>query len=500
MNGKRGPPVVALSSPVVWDDREHIQTTFIDISERLSVSGLPDYALNEVPTGISIADITRDDQPLIYINDMFVELTGYPREEVIGTNCRFLQGERTREEPVAKMRAAIEAREPVTVVLRNYRKDGSMFWNRVTLTPITDETGTVRYYLGFQEDVSEQKLYEKEQAIFKKHAEAAEQAIFITDRAGTIEYVNPTFERMTGYSAEEAIGQSPRLIKSDQQDDRFYTELWETITAGNIWEAEVINRTKSGELYKVHQQIVPITNDRGEITHFAAIERDVTDTRFAEQVLDVMNRVLRHNVRTSVNVIDGYAELLANNIEDPELRAAARIIRERSEVLEKISDRTAEIQGLFKRRKDAKSLPVGNIVEFVERNRQQYPEADIDVQINANTDMEIKNGGLLQSAIDEAIENAVVHNDQPVAKIEVRVCKPEETADVHIEIADNGPGIPSAEWEIITVGEETPLVHSSGIGLWLIYWTVTALGGAVELTENDPRGSVLTYRVPVVID
>ena len=78
-----------------------------------------------------------------------------------------------------------------------------------------------------------------------------------------------------------------------------------------------------------------------------------------------------------------------------------------------------------------------------------------------------------------------MHNDQSATRIEVRVFQPEETADIHIVIADNGPGIPSAEWEIITVGEETPLVHSSGIGLRLIYWTVTALGGVVELTESD---------------
>lgn len=68
-----------------------------------------------------------------------------------------------------------------------------------------------------------------------------------------------------------------------------------------------------------------------------------------------------------------------------------------------------------------------------------------------------------------------------------------------VEIADNGPGIPKSEWEIIKIGQETPLLHTQGIGLWLLYWATTALGGSIEMASNEPRGTVLTFEVPLVV-
>ena len=184
---------VAMSSRVAWDDEDRLQTTFVDFDDAPSALTLTGRAMDEAPIGVTIADATGDDLPLAYVNDEFLELTGYPREAVIGRNCRFLQGEHTRQEPVARMRAAIDAAEPVTVVLRNYRKDGSMFWNRVTIVPIEDDAGRVTHFLGYQEDVTETKLREHEKTLFETHAEATDQAMFIADTAR-----KPTRSRVGG--------------------------------------------------------------------------------------------------------------------------------------------------------------------------------------------------------------------------------------------------------------------------------------------------------------
>lgn len=116
---------------------------------------LRDDVLDSVPMGVSIGDMNRPDLPLIYINEYFEELTGYPESEVLGRNCRFLQGEGTAEEPVEEMARAIDAGEPVVVELRNYRRDGTEFWNKVELIPVTTPSGEVSHYLGFQRDVTE---------------------------------------------------------------------------------------------------------------------------------------------------------------------------------------------------------------------------------------------------------------------------------------------------------------------------------------------------------
>ncbi|WP_339104770.1 bacterio-opsin activator domain-containing protein [Haloterrigena salinisoli] len=116
-----------------------------------------DRAINEAPVGITISDPDREDNPLVYVNDAYQEITGYGYDEVVGRNCRFLQGEDSDEEAIAEMAAAIDEDRPVTVELKNYRKDGTEFWNEVTIAPVRDADGTVTNYVGFQNDVTARK-------------------------------------------------------------------------------------------------------------------------------------------------------------------------------------------------------------------------------------------------------------------------------------------------------------------------------------------------------
>jgi K+-sensing histidine kinase KdpD len=172
------------------------------------------------------------------------------------------------------------------------------------------------------------------------------------------------------------------------------------------------------------------------------------------------------------------------------------VIREQAAKLDEISERVREIRELFRRRNEQHTLSVDVIPNFVRQCRRRHPAAEIDLSMEIKEGVVIQNGSLLQLAIDEALENAVVHNDSDHPHVEVTVRQPPDSTDVLIEIADNGPGIPDEEWNVISSGRETPLAHGSGIGLWLMYWTLTALGGTVKLSENHPRGSIITYRVP----
>lgn len=112
-----------------------------------------DRAMNEAPVGITITDADGEDVPLVYANEAFERVTGYPVSEVVGRNCRFLQGEESDSEAVEAMRRAVEEAEPVTVELVNYRKDGTSFWNEVTIAPVCEE-GELTHFVGFQNDVT----------------------------------------------------------------------------------------------------------------------------------------------------------------------------------------------------------------------------------------------------------------------------------------------------------------------------------------------------------
>ena len=123
---------------------------------------LKDELIDEAPVRITVADMTRGNEPLFLVNDAFTELTGYGRTETLGRNCRFLQGEESNQEAIDAMREATDANESVQVTLRNYRKDGTLFWNEVTLAPIAGPAGPGHYYVGFQQDATERKQYEQE--------------------------------------------------------------------------------------------------------------------------------------------------------------------------------------------------------------------------------------------------------------------------------------------------------------------------------------------------
>ena len=116
-------------------------------------------AMDDADQGITIADAEADDLPIIYANEAFVRITGYPTEEVIGENCRFLQGPGTEEETVDEIRAALEAERPITTEILNYTRDGRPFWNELHITPIRDESGEVTHYIGLQQNITERKRH-----------------------------------------------------------------------------------------------------------------------------------------------------------------------------------------------------------------------------------------------------------------------------------------------------------------------------------------------------
>jgi PAS domain S-box-containing protein len=114
-------------------------------------------AIEAAPLGIVLTDPNQEDNPAVYVNDAYQEMSGYSANELLGRNLRYSQGPETAEEPVAELREAIDERLPTTVELRNYRKDGEMFWNRVTVAPVRDNDGELLNFVGFQQDVTEKK-------------------------------------------------------------------------------------------------------------------------------------------------------------------------------------------------------------------------------------------------------------------------------------------------------------------------------------------------------
>ncbi|MXR51435.1 PAS domain S-box protein [Halovenus sp. WSH3] len=164
-------------------------------------------------------------------------------------------------------------------------EDGESRWVLLSATPIHGDGGDVERVTVVVEDITTRREREQSLRAFREAIEQAGHSIYFTDSDGTIEYVNPTFEEVTGYSAEEAVGRTPHILNSGEHDEQFFAELWETIQAGEVWTGEVTNEHKSGDRYVVNQTIAPITDETGGIERFVAINDDITEQKRREQTV-----------------------------------------------------------------------------------------------------------------------------------------------------------------------------------------------------------------------
>ncbi|WP_199722765.1 MASE3 domain-containing protein [Haloplanus aerogenes] len=346
---------------------------------------------------------------------------------------------------------------------------------------------------------------EAEARKFKKAADHSGHAILITDRDGMIQYANTAWEDMTGYDASEAIGRTPRLLKSGEHDDAFYEELWETILAGDIWEGEIVNERKNGERFVIYQTTAPILTEDGKIAGFVAIHDDITEQKAYEERLEsdlhtsieqlqVLARILRHNIRNELNVVSGTAETVRTKTDDADIEAMVTRIEEASDRLLMQADKQREIVQLLLEPSTETPLQLDEVVDdVVERLTAQYPHAEVTVDVPP--ELELTTIPELRQAITEIVENAIIHTDRETPTVTISARSRDEV--VEISVTDDGPEIPAVERQVIA--EETEidaLLHSSGMGLWLASRTVRRAGGTIRFEDADQRGNVVTLVVP----
>ncbi len=160
----------------------------------------------------------------------------------------------------------------------------SAYW-RFHMAPILDQEGNTRLVQIIADDITERKRAEAELRKLTQAVEQSANTVVITDLEGNIEYVNPKFVQVTGYTVEEALGQNPRILKSGEHDESYYRNLWQTITAGREWHGEFHNKRKDGTLYWERATIAPVHDAEGRITHFIAVKENVTAQKEAEEAL-----------------------------------------------------------------------------------------------------------------------------------------------------------------------------------------------------------------------
>jgi len=305
--------------------------------------------------------------------------------------------------------------------------------------------------------------------------------VFVIDREGRIVRLNEAVKEAFGTTDEASVG---RTVESVVGVDL------ETLRTEPCVQFEVDDRTRHFEA-----SVSSVTDRHGRTPGETIVLRDVTKHRMQGQRLTVLNRVLRHNLRNRMTTIIGRAQILEAETERDEI---AESILSSADDLVSLGERAREVEEMMSvpLRADA-TAEVGTAVDSViETVATQYPEAafvaDVEPELEAATDEQ-----LLIPVLENLVENGARHNDsdRPEVVIEGRV-DPAMPEVIELTVSDNGPGIPEAERSVLDSGDETPLEHGSGLGLWAVYWGITRIGGELAFEDNDPRGTTVRLRIP----
>ncbi len=258
-----------------------------------------------------------DKSEIIYISDVYETVWGRSPERLMESPMEWLES--IHPEDRARVKAALprQAEGAYDEEYRVVRPNGQVRWVRDRAFPVCDAAGEPYRVAGIAEDVTDRKRRDEELQLLAAAIEHAGEAVIITDVHGTIEYVNPAFEEITGYARSEVFGQNPRILKSGKQDAGFYERMWRALRAGDPWHARFINRRKDGSLYTQETVITPVRSAGDGISHFVGVLRDVSHELALEdqvrqaQKMEAVGRLaggIAHDFNNVLTIIKGRVE------------------------------------------------------------------------------------------------------------------------------------------------------------------------------------------------
>lgn len=404
-----------------------------------------------------------------------------------------------------------------------WRKDGSRFPVELVSAPILEGGSSIGAVVVFR-DLTAQKKAEEQLGKLWLAMEQSPSSIMITDTNGTIENVNPKFLEITGFSADEVIGATPRIVKSGFHSNEFYRQLWETLSAGRIWHGEFCNRKKNGDLYWESSAIAPVRNMMGEVTHFVAVKEDVSDRKKADQEIkeakelaESANRAksaflasMSHEIRTPMNSILGYTQLLAR---DSSLTRQSRqyveiVNRSGEHLLELINDvlEMSKIEsGRITIERTSFSLnSMINDIAAMFQIRAESKQLDFEVVKTGTTQPWITTDeGKLRQILINLLGNAIkfTRNGRIALKVDVEV-PIVGTGRLDVSVEDTGSGISPDELnKLFKHFEQTESGRRSqagtGLGLAISREYARLLGGDITVTSIVGIGSTFRLEIPI---
>lgn len=528
---------------------------------------LTNILVREVPVGIIITDISGQ---ICDANIEACRILERDRETLIKTNVvDFTHPDDLKNTHQIIGQVASGNINKADLVKRYILPDGNIIWGRVIVRSLKEPITGERYLAATIENVTSKRLleeqsdrdqYKLEQARkvaislmrdterqkvraeesfiqlnasmeeLRKLNAAVEQSrvsVFITDKNGTIEYVNSFASELCGYSANELIGNNPRILKSGVQSDQFYSDLWSCINGGNVWRGEICNRKKDQSLYWEQVSISPVRNEKGSVTNFVSVKEDITEQRELREALVIAKdqaeaatraksaflAMMSHEIRTPMNGVVGMIDLLTQTKLSGEQARLAGIAKGSSLSLLQIINDILDFSKIEAGHMTLEFLPVawpGLIEGVAEVLSAQLSQQKLKLYCLVSTNVPSWGYGdpvRLRQVLINLIGNAIKFTKTTQSlqgEICVRIkCEMfEGKSQVFVEIEDNGIGMNSHQLENLfkPFTQADNSIHrqfgGTGLGLSICVQMIELMEGDIGCTSEEGIGSKFWFRVP----
>lgn len=443
---------------------------------------------------------SADWSDLVFVNAAYEDTWGANISELEADPTSFLEYIHEDDlETVRQAMAAASGGEANNIEYRVVRPDGEQRWVLVDVKPIFDDTGAVVRVGGYARDITDQKKRQKKLLRYSYAFESSLGGIAVASRDGELTDVNPAFRNMWGFDdSDEILGRSVTAFWKDPQRA---ASVMETVTKQGEWEGELEAVRNDDSTFFVRALASHLTNDDGDPIGVIASFVDITEQKETEQKLEeqrnnleVLNEILRHDIRNYLHIVTAYADMLADTVGE-----------DAQEYVGTIRDNAKQSIELTTTARDMSDVWLSDMDEQIQISLKVALKSELDEIRSAHTDSVITLDGsipdqpilandMINTVFHNLLQNAIRHNDKDTPKVTVWVDENDETVEVHI--ADNGPGVPDGQKEdIFGKGEKGLDSSGTGLGLYLVKTLVEGYDGAVWLEDNESEGAVFVVEL-----
>jgi PAS domain S-box-containing protein len=470
-------------------------------------------AIEQSPVSIIITDKSG---VIEYVNPKFLSITGYTLEEVLGKNPRILKTGHTTPEEYKNLWQTISKGNVWQGELLNKKKDGTLFWESASISPVRNQSGQIVNFIAVKEDITSRKESKEKIKFLALALENINESVTITDPNNVLIYVNHAFREEYGYSEEEIIGEHIGIVYSDKNKDGIGNEILKG-TLGKGWKGELINKKKNGEEFPVFLSTSAILNDDGTPSALIGVSSDITERKKVEQTLilakekaEEINRIkdiffanMSHELRTPLVGILGYAELMKKEVNDEKIIEMADVIYEGGK---RLNDTLNLILDLSKveaigSESQLKLTDINKIIHESEKLfRAAAREKNLDIiiypgdkNILANVDPD-----MFMKAINNLLHNAIKFTGKGIISIQSFA----KNDKVKVIISDTGIGISEEDQKKIFEPFRQASEGSSrrfegtGLGLTITKKMINLMHGEISVSSKLGTGSSFVIELP----